>query len=161
MSELGNYFRTILNEKEETDYPVVDKQYQGIHVQIENPKGSIRSGKNENGTSWSTEMKYDYGRVKGTTGRDEDMLDVFVNFSNKDAYKVYGIYQMNPYKACFDEMKYMLGFNSPEDAKEAYLMHYDRPDYYGDMVVMQIEDFKKLCLQSIEDKMFNDVNYSC
>lgn len=158
MSELGRVFSDILNEKSELDYPVIDKIFNDIHIQIENPKGTYRSGTNSDGTKWKTFMELDYGRVKGTTGRDEDMLDVFVNFKNQQAPMVYCIYQQVPQKACFDEFKYLLGMNSEQEAKEMYLKHYDDPRYFGGLTIMTIEDFKKLTDQNIEDSLF-DMRY--
>jgi len=36
----------------------------GLDITIENPKGSTRSGVDNNGKAWSTEMKHDYGYIR-------------------------------------------------------------------------------------------------
>jgi hypothetical protein len=65
---------------------------------------------------------------------------------------VFVIHQVDPYKygRPFDEDKVMLGWDDAAAAKSAYLSQYDRPDFYGGMVAMDVEVFKK--------KAFNPAN---
>jgi len=37
----------------------------------------------------------------------------------------------------------MLGFGSEEEAKEAYLKHYDSPDFFGGITTISMDDFKE------------------
>jgi hypothetical protein len=151
MSEIGNYALHFLNENE-LNYKTKDYEFRGLPVQIENPIGTTRSGKNQDGTEWSTLMKCDYGRVEGTSGRDDDMLDVFVGTDLTSPF-VYCIMQMNPCTGQFDEHKYVLGMCSAEEAKEMYLCHYDKPEYFGSIMTLRFDDFKKMCKTNIKSNL--------
>ncbi len=62
---------------------------------------------------------------------------------NKDADKVYVIDQMSaPEYTKHDEFKVMLGFDSAEEAKSAYLRHYTSPKFFGSMETMSMDGFK-------------------
>ena len=118
------------------------KTWAGMKIMVENPKGSVRTGKNENGESWRTEMKYDYGYIHGTTGADDEGLDVYLGPAESSPV-VYIVHQNDPKTGEYDEDKCMLGFSSPEEAKKAYLAHYDDPKFFGDMEEMSMGEFKK------------------
>ncbi len=51
----------------------------GLDITIENPKGSVRTGKGKDGAEWRSELPAAYGYVKRTTGRDGDNVDVLVS----------------------------------------------------------------------------------
>lgn len=110
-------------QKEAGNYKKGHVTIQGLDVTIENPKGSIRSGIDSDGESWSQEMKNTYGYILGTTGKDADHIDVFLG-ENPLSKKVFVIDQINKNKL-FDEHKVMLGFNSIEEAQAAYLSNYE------------------------------------
>ena len=65
---------------------------------------------------------------------------------NEDAKKVYIVHQNDPITHKYDEDKCMLGFNSLEDAKKAYLMQYDRPGFLGKIDTMDFDEFKEFIL---------------
>lgn len=148
------YFKKFLTEeKDETEYPVINTFYQDIPIQIENPIGSIRKGTGKEGAKWQTKMYAHYGRVKNTVGKDDDMIDIFIG-PNKNSQVVYCIFQKEPMTGFFDEHKYILGTNSEEEAKLLYLKHYDDVRYFGDIIPMDINSFKSMCFTNIKANLF-------
>lgn len=118
--------------------------FRGLVIDIENKKGSIRSGKNPDGTTWETKMSADYGRIRNTsTSSDDEEMDVYV-LSNKTAEYVYQVSQMkSPDFEEFDEFKYILGANSETDAVELYLRQYDDERFFGGIKEIPFKDFKE------------------
>lgn len=110
-------------QKEAGNYQKGHITIQGFDVTIENPKGSIRSGIDNDGEKWEQKMNNSYGYILGTTGRDSDHIDVFLG-ENPLSEKVFVIDQINKDKS-FDEHKVMLGFDDIEQAKAAYLSNYE------------------------------------
>lgn len=113
----------------------------GLEITIENPKGSYRRGKGDDGKEWKTLMHNDYGYFTRSVGKDGDAVDVFIG-PNLDSEKVFPIDQY--YKGKFDETKVMLGFDSAEEAKAAYLSNYSK-DWKGFKYITEIgiDKFKK------------------
>lgn len=95
----------------------------GLHIKIENPKGSIRWGRDSNGQKWLQRMNHHYGYITGTEGNDLDAVDCFIGPApNKSLAFV-----VNQGKdGMFDEHKIMLGFESIEDAEKAYMSNYQK-----------------------------------
>ncbi len=111
-------------------------KWNGLDLAIENPAGSTRE--------WGggkTTMKNDYGYVCKSEGMDGDAVDVYVG-PNESASHVYVVHQR---KAgdwdAYDEDKAMLGFDSEDDAKAAYLRHYDDPRFLGPITAMPVDEF--------------------
>jgi len=102
--------------------------FQGLKIDVENVKGSTRSGTGPEG-DWSTYMHAHYGEIRGTEGTDGDKLDVYVG-DNHDSSIVVVIHQHNPATGKYDEDKVMIGFDSIEEAIGAYKKQYDRPGFY-------------------------------
>lgn len=117
---------------------------QGLVISVENRKGSVRSGTDPNGKKWKTKMVYPYGYILGVLGKDKDHLDCFVG-DDRDSELVFVINQVKPWtkNRQFDEHKVMLGFNNEEEAKKAYLKHYDSPKYFGSITSYTMDDFKE------------------
>lgn len=120
---------------------------QGLEISIENPKGSKREGESRNRMGftvpWVSELKNHYGYILGTKGRDKDHIDVFLGNSPYSQH-VTIINQINPETGAFDEHKVMLGFESHEEAIEAYMANY--PPYWdglGDAVETDIDTLKE------------------
>lgn len=115
----------------------------GFEISIENAKGSVRRWHDpHSGESGSTKMQHDYGYIRGTRGTDGDHVDVYVGPST-DSQKVFVIDQMKkPDFKKFDEQKCMLGFDSAEEAKAAYLKHYNDSRFFGSMREMSMDDFR-------------------
>jgi hypothetical protein len=87
-------------------------------------------------------MSYDYGYIRGTVGTDKDHLDAYIG-PNPESETVYIANQRDPVTGMFDEQKVMLGFNSEEEAKAAYLKQYDRPGFFGNMLNIDDDTFKE------------------
>ena len=111
-------------QKEAGNYKKGHVTVQGFDISIEQPKGSVCSGTDENGKTWSQEMKNTYGYIRGTEGKDGDHIDVFLG-DNPSSEKVFVVDQLNPNTGLFDEHKAMIGFNSIEEAKDAYMSNYE------------------------------------
>lgn len=109
-------------QKEAGNYKKGHIKIGGFDITIENPKGSERSGVDDNGQPWSVTMNNSYGYIRGTEGVDGDHVDVFLS-DQPSSGKVYVIDQVKE-DGSFDEHKVMYGFASVDDAKEAYLANY-------------------------------------
>lgn len=99
-------------------------RFHGLDISIENPAGSLRKGVDETGRPWQTELAHHYGYIKGTVGKDKDHLDVFIGPDHQSA-RAYVVDQRNLKSGGFDEHKIMLGFESPDAARQGYLDSYD------------------------------------
>lgn len=114
----------------------------GLVISVENRKGSKRSGVSPEGKKWSTTMKIPYGYILGVKGVDKDHLDCFVG-DKRDSELVFVIKQLDE-KGNFDEHKIMLGFDNSKEAKKMYLAHYDSDRFFGSMIPMLMDRFKKI-----------------
>ena len=95
----------------------------GLHVKIENPKGTLRRGKDAGGKEWCRSQAHDYGYLKGIPGADGDPLDVFLG-PDHDSDRVFVIDQRDG-AGQFDEHKVMLGFRNEAAARAGYLDCYE------------------------------------
>jgi hypothetical protein len=130
-------------QKEAGNYRKGHVKIHGFDISIEQPKGSVRSGVDENGKAWQSEMKNTYGYIRETEGRDRDHIDVFVG-DNPSNEKVFVVDQVNPNTGEFDEHKVMMGFNSIDEAEAAYLSNYEEGwQGLGNITETSIEDFRK------------------
>lgn len=96
-----------------------------LTIVIENPRGSSRKGIVANGEHWENRMATHYGDIKGTMGADGDPVDVFIG-EHPESETVWVIDQVDPETREFDEHKVMLGFESRQQARRAYLDSYDK-----------------------------------
>lgn len=130
------------SQKEAGNYKKGHVKIDGYDVTIENPKGSVRSGKDADGNEWSVTMNNDYGYIRGTEGVDGDHIDVFLS-DNPETGDVFVIDQVNP-DGTFDEHKVMYGFKSALAAKRAYKANYSK-DWTGLGKITRVskEEFKK------------------
>lgn len=117
--------------------------HQGIPIAVENRKGSVRSGVDADGKPWRTEMKHPYGYIKNSKGADGEEVDAYVG-PVKDATHVHVVHQRKADGTGYDEDKVMLGFASKDDARKAYLAHYNSPKFLGPMKSVPIDRFKEL-----------------
>ncbi|HEX2868712.1 MAG TPA: SNF2-related protein [Ignavibacteriales bacterium] len=129
-------------------------EFQGLKIAVENKKGSTREGVDDDGTPWQTEMFYDYGYIErpDNMGADGDKVDCFIG-PDKESMKVFIVHQQNPVTENkdekgnpiydYDEDKVMLGFDSLEWARDAYLAHYDDQKFLDSITEMSMEEFKK------------------
>lgn len=126
------------------DYHTAKLDISGMKIAIENPVGSTRSGVDENGQPWQTQMSAHYGYFEDTLGADGDELDVFVALGTPHDYdgRVFVISQ-NDRHGNFDEHKVILGVATKTIAIQLYRSHYDENfSGAGSIVEMSVEDFK-------------------
>lgn len=123
------------------DYPKLRREWHGLAIAIEHPEGTVREGVDETGKPWRTVFRYAYGEIMGTLGMDGDPVDVFIG-SYPDAPEVYIVQQMKRKQwDVADEQKVMIDFGSIDEAKAAYLGHYDDPRFFGGITAMPVDEF--------------------
>ena len=132
-------------QKEAGNYKMGHLRLFGMPITIETPKGYIRTYKDKHGKEGKITLKNHYGYFTNTSGngKDGDAVDVFIGTYINDCENVYVIDQNNADNE-FDESKVMLGFNSAESAKKAYLSNFS-PDWKGfrTITTVSIEVFKR------------------
>ena len=129
-------------QKEAGNYKKGHIKIDGYDITIENPKGSERSGTDKNGTPWSITMNNTYGYIRGTESVDGDHIDVFLS-DNPSEGNVFVVDQIDQETGEFDEHKVMYGFNSIEEAKDAYLSNYSEGWKIGPVTEVSKDEFKK------------------
>ena len=134
-------------QKEAGNFKKGHVQVGTFDITIEQPQGSIRRGKDENGKKWESKMHNTYGYFRGTEGVDGDHIDVFLSndIDGWNGRKVFVVDQYNP-DGTFDEHKVMLGFNDIDEAKSDYLANYEKGWENGrriDVTPVSLEDFEK------------------
>lgn len=135
-------------QKEAGNYKKGHIKINGFDVTIEQPAGSVRSGKDANGKEWSVTMNNTYGYIRGTKGVDGDHIDVFLG-PDMNSDMVYVVDQVNT-DGSFDEHKVMMGFSSLEDARSAYLSNYEEGwQGVGNITGVALDEFKKWIDSSI------------
>ncbi len=127
-------------------------EFQGLKISIENRKGSVRRWFDPHGNEkGSTKMHWGYGYIRGTEGTDGDHVDVYIG-PNPQASHAFVVNQMkkpgnskDDGKAWteFDEQKVMLGWDSAEAAKAAYMKQYDDPRFFGSIKAIPMDEFKE------------------
>lgn len=129
-------------QKEAGNYKMDHRRIDGYDISIENAKGSVRSGKNPDGTKWETLMHNDYGYIRGTEGVDGDHIDVFLSDTPEEG-DVFVVDQVRE-DGSFDEHKVMYGFPTEEAARDAYLSNYE-PGWSGLGAITHVskDEFKK------------------
>ena len=129
-------------QKEAGNYKKGHIKINGFDVTIEQPAGSVRSGKDANGKEWSVTMNNTYGYIRGTESVDGDHIDVFLG-PDMNSDMVYVVDQVNT-DGSFDEHKVMMGFPSLEDARSAYFSNYeDGWQGLGNITGVALDEFKK------------------
>ena len=131
-------------QKEAGNYKKGHVKIDGFDVTIEQPKGSVRSGVDASGKAWSQEMHNTYGYIRGTEGVDGDHIDVFLS-DHLDNWNgmVYVVDQVNK-DGSFDEHKVMYGFDSEQEARDAYLSNYEEGwTGLGNITGVTRDEFKK------------------
>jgi N12 class adenine-specific DNA methylase len=131
----------------------------GLDIAIENPKGSIRFDKENTPPTWQTEMRDHYGYIKGTVGKDKDHLDVFIRPGmdvQQPGDKVFVVDQIDPKTKKLDEHKIMFGYDTLDQAREAYLRNYDEsgPSRIGGITESSVDNFKQWVREGDTKKPF-------
>lgn len=125
-------------QREAGNYQKGHAKVAGLDVSIENPEGSKRR------PEWPA-LKQHYGYIRGTLGVDKDHVDVYVKPGTKEdqAGETYVVNQ-NKADGTFDEHKVMLGYESADAARAAYLENYPQgfEKRIRSVVPMPMEKFK-------------------
>lgn len=130
--------------RRDADGPGEARTFAGLPVVIESPRGSKRRWVDVDGTVGHTRMLHDYGYIPRVGGADGDSVDVYLG-PNEDAENAYIVHQNKPPDFCFyDEDKVMLGFDSANHARDAYLAHRDDDRAYAGMAAMPMDRFREL-----------------
>lgn len=119
-------------------------QIHGLPVNIENPKGSERSGVDKGGKRWSVKMPAHYGEVHGTEGKDGDPVDVYIG-PDHASKTVFVVDQVDAKTGKFDEHKAMLSYGSKADALADYRKAFSdgkANDRIGAVTAMTVADFR-------------------
>jgi hypothetical protein len=117
--------------------------FQDLKIMVENRKGSVRKGVDKDGTAWETKMIYPYGYISDTVAADNEHVDCYVG-DNRESDKVFIVHQVHADTEKYDEDKVMLGFDNKKQAKQAYLDHYNSPNFFGSMTTVSVKELKKL-----------------
>ncbi|MEB5773126.1 hypothetical protein MXE95_03225 [Aeromonas caviae] len=130
-------------QKEAGNYKKGHLKLQGLDIALENPKGSIRSGTDQDGKAWQSTMAHDYGYIKRTLGADGDHVDVFIG-DQPQSETVYVVDQVDPKTGKFDEHKVMMGFADEQAARDGYLANYEKGwKGLGAIKAMPVDEFKR------------------
>jgi SPP1 gp7 family putative phage head morphogenesis protein len=116
----------------------------GLTIRIENQAGSVREWTDSDGTPGSTRMLYNYGEIVGFEGADGEDVDVYIG-PVEEPQAVHVVHQRSKRSsfATYDEDKVMLGWDSADAARAAYIAQYDDPRFFGGMSSFTVEDFKR------------------
>jgi len=117
--------------------------FQGLPIALEHTAGGVRSGIGKDGKPWETHFRYAYGYIDGTKGADGEGLDVFIG-PNINADTAFVVHQKKPETGKYDEQKVMLGWDSADEAKQAYLDHYDSPKFFGSIHPVTMDKLREL-----------------
>jgi hypothetical protein len=120
--------------------------FQGIPINVENVKGSTRSGTAPDGTMWSITMGAHYGEVAGSIGADGDAVDVYVG-DDAQAPEVYVFQVRDLTTGDFDEVKAFLGFRTLDEAVASFRAHYDRDGFLMSVTTWPISEFHAAMLR--------------
>ena len=93
----------------------------GFTIAIENPKGSVRKGKDKGGRAWSLRLSNDYGYFLSSTACDGDHVDVFIG-SDPENGAIWVIDQH--VDGAYDEPKVIWGEPTEAAAKATYRANY-------------------------------------
>ncbi|MDY6893814.1 MAG: hypothetical protein SVO01_00125 [Thermotogota bacterium] len=130
-------------QKEAGNYKKASVKIDDLKLKIENPAGSERSGRDEDGNEWSSEMKSHYGYFERTEGKDGDQVDAFIKPGTSSSPQIFIVDQVNPKTGKFDEHKVILGATSVQEAQEIYLSNYeDGWQGLGNITEMDQTEFK-------------------
>ncbi len=89
----------------------------GLAFEVENPKGSVRTGTDADGNAWAVVMPADYGYVRNVEGADGDELDAFLGDAT-GAPRVWVADMVDPLTGEWDEHKCFVGFKDEATVRE-------------------------------------------
>lgn len=107
-------------QKEAGNYRKGHTKIGGLDISIENEAGTSRR------PEWPP-LKHHYGYIKGSVGADKDHVDVFLTEHAEDTSRP--VFVVDQYdKGKFDEAKVVMGVQTADEARAAYLANYS-PDF--------------------------------
>jgi len=127
----------------------------GLDIAIENPRGSARSGVDQDGTEWSSTMTDHYGYIKRSIGADGDHVDVYIG-PDVESDKVFIIDQIDQKDGSFDEHKCMMGYKSKGQAVKAYKGNFDDGWKVGEVFEVPVSGFKDWVFNGDTKQPFSD-----
>ena len=131
-------------QKEAGNYKKGHVTIDGMNISIENPRGSVRSGKDANGKEWSVTMHDSYGYIRMTESVDGDHIDIFLSDHIDNWNGMVFVVDQVKTDGSFDEHKVMYGFDTEEEARAAYLANYSEGwQGLGEITGVTKEEFKK------------------
>jgi N12 class adenine-specific DNA methylase len=128
-------------QKEAGNYKLGRVSVHGMDIAVENPRGSTRSGKRPDGSTWENTMDGHYGYINRTEGADGDHVDAYVG-PRPDSDRVYVVDQIDQQTGGFDEHKIMLGYDSQDEATASYSKNFDKGWKVGPVKEMSVDEFK-------------------
>lgn len=129
-------------EKASGDYAKSKVSWRGLTIAIENPAGSVRSGTNRDGQTWEQKMPFAYGYINQTEGMDGQEFDCFLGPKPDEAENVYIVTCMKVNRWDEeDEQKVMIGFDTKQEAMDAFLASYNDPRFLGPVKPMSCLEF--------------------
>lgn len=118
----------------------------GLDISVENPAGSERVDLKNTPPQWRNTMKDHYGYIRGSTSIDGEHMDVFLKEGTPTDWHgtTFVVDQIDPKTGKPDEHKVMLGYDTVEEAKEAYRRNYS-PGWkgMGAITAMPYTDFQR------------------
>lgn len=125
--------------------PNIPVRVMGLDLEIENPKGTTRSGTTPEGKKWTQKFEgAHYGNIKGVRGADNERLDVYIGEQDwrPKGQKIWVVNQYKP-DGTFDEHKVMMGFANEQEAVNVYEQHNGGEMPRGETVEMTPGEFKR------------------
>lgn len=138
-------------QKDAGNYSKGHARIAGLDISIENPEGSVRRSKADSPVKWETTMRHHYGYIRGTVGMDTvdqtkpEQVDAFIKPGTAEDFAgdVFVVDQVDPKTGKPDEHKVLLGFDSLEEARDAYQSNYQKGwNGLGAITATPMADFK-------------------
>jgi len=127
------------------------RKFKNLLISIETDAGNYRHWHDPHtGEAGKTKMRYPYGYIRKTEGLDGDHVDCFIG-PNEQSNVVYIITtNKGPDFKKIDEQKCMLGFDSAEKAKEAFMGAYNDKRFFNKMTAMPYAEFERKVYDTFE-----------
>lgn len=130
-------------QKDAGNYRKGRMDFAGMEVALENPKGSKRSGVDDEGHPWESTLKHDYGYFANSRASDHEGVDVFLT-GKPDTGKMFVINQVHPETGKYDEAKVVAGARTAAEAESTYKANYSKGwKGLGSMAEMSTERFRQ------------------
>jgi hypothetical protein len=137
---------------------IVDRilKWNGLDIGVELLPGVVRFPGRKN----SKKLRSGYGHIRGYLGADGNALDCYLypGLVPKDksekpqgSDRIFEIEQLSPEDGDLDERKYMLGYDSLESAKAAYLTEMPE-EYFGRIREVAIADLEQMLCPAVSSK---------